>query len=231
MAIKKNNWEDILWMGQDMGDPFSSSLSNWTAHQQAQNNAHQQALIQQQLAAYQQAMQQGVSNGNRTANSQIHSSTIGGTNFSAGAINPLTHAQLQSYYNADLPPTKPLESSGIRVGEIIAYRMWQLSGDYLQSYSMDRIWAPLEAMTGEPSDHGDEGIWAFKEKNRAIYKMLQGANTVYGSVKLWGKIIEHELGYRAEYAKIVSIDDLSKDITKKEKYGILETLRKNYQLV
>lgn len=213
-----------------MGDPTSPSFVNWTASQ-AQQIAYQKAVYQQQLIAYQQAMQQGVPNGNRTANSQIHSGSNLGANLSPGALSNLTHAQLQSYYNAINPPTKPLESSGIRVGEIIAYRMWQLAGDYLQSYSMERIWAPEEAMTGEPSDHGDKGIWAFKEKNRAIYKMLQCSNAVYGSVKLWGKVIEHELGYRAEYAKIVSIDDLSKDITKKEKYGILETLRKNYQLV
>jgi hypothetical protein len=45
---------------------------------------------------------------------------------------------------------------------------------------------------------------------------------VFGKVKIWGEIVEHEAGYRSEFAKIVSLD-----------YGgpeLLDKLRKIYRV-
>lgn len=195
--------------------------------------------------------QSGGSNGNRKAITKVHSSSVSGASNAGGSgaiICAVTASTHTFYASAAIPggitfsvsagesePTKPVESAGIKLGEIIGWRMWNYYKGYLRSFSADRIWAPEERMTGEPSDNGSDGIWAFKEKNRALKKMLEGSynnesvGTVYGSVKLWGKIVEHELGYRAECAKIVSLEDVY--IQQGDKQQILKDLRKQYSLV
>lgn len=47
---------------------------------------------------------------------------------------------------------------------------------------------------------------------------------VYGTVKMWGEVIEHEKGYRAQYAKIDTIDEVyaTNDVE------LLATVRKKY---
>lgn len=212
--------------------------------------------LQGQLAAARmqnKLTQQGGQNGNRTTAPQVHSCSVSGASGSGNSrahILTVSAATPQTIYACasagfscsvsggivfSSEPAKPIESAGIKVGEIIGWRMWNYYKGYLQSYSADRIWAPEEKMTGEPSDNGTDGIWAFKEKNRALNKMLEGNyhdksnGTIYGSVKLWGKIVEHELGYRAECAKIVSLEDVY--IGHGDKQKILSDLRKQYSLV
>jgi hypothetical protein len=46
------------------------------------------------------------------------------------------------------------------------------------------------------------GIYAYKEKPRLlreIRKSNSGLRLVYGEINLWGKVIEHEDGYRAQF--------------------------------
>ena len=35
---------------------------------------------------------------------------------------------------------------------------------------------------------------------------MRPPRTAYGSVRIWGEVIEHAAGYRAEFARVVSID-------------------------
>lgn len=205
----------------------------------------QQVAIQASNAAYQQMKQLnsgGLNYGAWGTNPQIHGNSNGTNNSAwgpgASSNSPntpkftLTAAQAALFSSAaHVARGKPIESAGIRIGEILAYRIWQISKGYLQAYSSGRIWAPGEVMTGNVEDHGFEGIWAFKEKSRAIKKMM-GGEYVFGSVKLWGKVIEYALGYRAECAKIVSIDDFSgltnSPIDNKTNKAILQGLKKKY---
>lgn len=57
----------------------------------------------------------------------------------------------------------------------------------------------------------------------AIYETIVVHGLVYGTVELWGEVVEHELGWRAEYAKLKSLDRFvgEFDFQKlKERYGV-----------
>lgn len=49
------------------------------------------------------------------------------------------------------------------------------------------------------------GVFAFKEMSR-VMKDFSGMPLIYGTVYLWGDIVEHKIGYRAQYAGIRSLD-------------------------
>lgn len=105
-----------------------------------------------------------------------------------------------------------LEDGGIVVGEITAWRLWEVKPDgTLKSYAVGNVWAPDEPMTGEPflwGGHGTAGVYAFKTKEafmREFGVCLEGLCHdcyVWGEVSLWGEVVEHEDGYRAQYARI-----------------------------
>jgi hypothetical protein len=96
----------------------------------------------------------------------------------------------------------------IVVGEISAWRVWRVrkSRDLLTSvYMSEKYWYPGGIMTGCPS-FTSEGVYAWKTKKEMFRYM--GSTTgqiVVGKVDLWGQIVEHRRGYRAQYAKITEI--------------------------
>lgn len=112
---------------------------------------------------------------------------------------------------AEVKKPKPLKTDGTVWGELTGWRIWRVNNGFLQSFTQNHIWAPGEPMEGAPSDHGSDGIWSFKRKGDAIRKAIEyGGPYAYGSVKLWGDVIEHTDGYRSQYAKIASIDGITK---------------------
>jgi hypothetical protein len=48
------------------------------------------------------------------------------------------------------------------------------------------------------------GVHSFKLMRDAL-AYSQESWTMYGSILMWGETVEHELGYRAEYARIASL--------------------------
>lgn len=203
-------------------------------HHSFSHNIHNSPQYKQQMKSYHQAMQlanQGAQNGTGSTSPPIHSSAAGiPYQPGSGAILTSNGTWIDPNGNPFYPARKPLENTGIKVGEIIAWRMWQIKGNYLESYSAGHIYGPDEPMEGDPEDYNDAGIWAFKKKKDAIKKLLQSGGA-YGSVKMWGKIIEHEIGYRSEFAKIISIDDVHlSQIDKKLRKQVLENLRETYGL-
>jgi len=125
-----------------------------------------------------------------------------------------------------------LKHEGIRAGEIIAYRAWRAivpgllrSGDNrLHSvYMRDYVWHPDEPASGDVRTHG---IYSFRDVVRSQEQYGSHASMegplLFGKVKIWGEVVEHETGYRPEFAKIVSLD-----------YGdanLLEKFRKIYRV-
>lgn len=104
-----------------------------------------------------------------------------------------------------------IKDAGIRAGEIIGYRAWMLTKDYrLRSmFHDDYIWTPGGTERSEVVDgvYG-AGLHAFKSLAQAHkqYDCYGVAGTViFGTVDLWGEVIEHEGGYRAEYAAVHSV--------------------------
>ena len=111
---------------------------------------------------------------------------------------------------------RTLKHEGVRVGEIIAYRawrvispLWPLKGDNrLRSVAIrDYIWHPDEPASGDIRTHG---IYSFREviRSREEYGYDRGVDEplLFGKVKIWGEIVEHQEGYRSEFGKLVSLD-------------------------
>ena len=114
------------------------------------------------------------------------------------------------FLDATADPPQPLEDAGIKAGEIVAYRCWRLCDGKLHSvYQEHVVWEPSQTMEGKLDD--DEGVHAFKDRLSTGYYgfeyRCEKVTIVSGTVDLWGEIIEHELGYRAQFAAIASIDD------------------------
>lgn len=169
----------------------------------------------------------GLGNGNWYTNQTLHAYSSNGT----GTTGQQAYAKQQAllaYYNSANSTSNPIKRAGLKVGEFIGWRMWQIKGDYLQSYSAQHIWPPHSVMKEDNlTDHGSEGIWSFKEKSRALHKMMEYPGTAYGSIKMWGDVIEYTEGYRAQFAKIISIDDVYLT-EKKSKKQVLADLRATY---
>ena len=122
------------------------------------------------------------------------------------------------------------EHEGIRVGEIIAYRAWRVMGpswfrsgdDRLHSVYMRKyVWSPDEPACGDVRTHG---IYSFRQVIRSTedYRYDVHAVLLFGKVKIWGEVVEHEGGYRSQFGKIISLD-----------YGapeLLEKFRKIYRV-
>jgi hypothetical protein len=111
---------------------------------------------------------------------------------------------------------RTLKHEGVRVGEIIAYRAWRViepswfrkDDSLLHSVLMrDYVWYPDRPAPGDIRKHG---IYSFRDAIccRLDYGYSQGSAgpLLFGRVKIWGEVVEHEAGYRSEFAKIVSLD-------------------------
>jgi hypothetical protein len=143
---------------------------------------------------------------------------------------------------------EPLPRADMQVCDLIGWRVWRITSlGYLRSLTADAIWlpgVPMEAPAVVDS-HGatktggtDLGIHVFKERNGAILEVENYASRyeqhvgyAVGSVLLWGEVVEHERGYRAERAKIKSIDDVTwkgKPPWDKETAEVLAFLRARY---
>lgn len=128
------------------------------------------------------------------------------------------------------PAPAAIRHEGIRAGEIVAYRAWRVitanwfrSGDDLlhSVYMRDYVWLPDRPAFGDVKTHG---IYSFRHSVRTAseYGYSVSGVLLFGRVKIWGEVVEHESGYRSEFGKIISLD-----------HGdprLLEKFRKIYRL-
>lgn len=128
----------------------------------------------------------------------------------------------------------PLQREGIVAGEIVGYRCWRVEQGWLRSVYQGDIWPPGTILQGRGLDDWNErGIHAWKavtSKEYFIYlrSYLDAEHTglfapptldcyqnrpamVTGTVLLWGDVVEHERGWRAEFARVASLDWLYPD--------------------
>jgi hypothetical protein len=110
-------------------------------------------------------------------------------------------------------PTEPAreESPGIEVGEITAWRIWRLGKDgIVYSPIINVPWWPGEVMRATPHARADDGIYASKMRPEITWPPSGRASwpLVVGRGSLWGTVIEHEKGYRAEHARILAFDGI-----------------------
>ena len=52
--------------------------------------------------------------------------------------------------------------------------------------------------------------------------------SVIGSVAMWGEVIEHQRGWRSEYAAVQSITKINGNVSFRSKHSLLLELREKY---
>lgn len=113
----------------------------------------------------------------------------------------------------------------VRIGEVVGWRVWRYRDNGLTSvHFYGRPWPAGDVSSGHlnpfsclrdgsPSLDNKSGLYCFKRRSEAqeFAKFLAGYErhkgpAVFGSVVLWGEIVEHEAGYRAQFARVRSIE-------------------------
>ena len=166
------------------------------------------------------------------------------------------HALRNAYLYSDFEPVpKPaLKRDEIVAGEIVGYRCWKIEKGLLRSVYQKDVWLPRQVLEGrELGDWDSRGIHAWKDKGSKQYHdyirsylnqerdrgiwFIDGEPAVVrpamvtGTVFLWGDVVEHERGWRAEFARVRSIDWLYPDETMMgREQEALEELRTRYAL-
>ena len=112
-----------------------------------------------------------------------------------------------SFGDREMPP-----HSGFQFGKLVAYRIWRIDRNRLISLSAGYVWKPGTNGPAQGMDAYSGGFYAFKELSEALElsggpRSRHGRRHPYaiGKVSLWGEIVEHEFGYRAQFAKIIEL--------------------------
>jgi len=54
--------------------------------------------------------------------------------------------------------------------------------------------------------HGIYSFWnAVRSKEEYSYPLSDNGLLLFGKIKIWGEIVEHESGYRSQFAKVLSL--------------------------
>jgi hypothetical protein len=142
----------------------------------------------------------------------------------------------------------------IRLGEIIAPRFWIACDRYKQLCGPARLacWPYDRPMSGEDIQSNNRaGVYAFNDKSR-IYSYIdqnrsqmleflkwehcvwmQPAGVVTGTVRLWGHIVPSQFGYRAQFGRVHTLDDIIElpELTRRRTEGEdLAFLRRQYRV-
>ena len=142
---------------------------------------------------------------------------------SAGSPDSSNHRAQPLLITGNKTRDATLGEPRIRAGEIVGWRIWKLSNGFLDSVFVTYTWRPgvcersscKQRGYDEPGCYENFGYHAFKDKDQAereasMYSHLWPC--VIGSVAMWGDVIEHEHGWRSEYAAVQSIIKISGDI-------------------
>lgn len=149
---------------------------------------------------------------------------------------PSPHFLSWVFTNDIVRAAEKLEQSAPEVGEIVAWRCWRFCGGYLQSVTANNVWAPREVMSGDVNGTVEldwfavikAGVYAWKDQTSALDQaaasihfqdqrqaqlsaqrvVIARREVVIGRVLLWGEVVEHEKGYRAQHARVSAIDDI-----------------------
>jgi hypothetical protein len=121
----------------------------------------------------------------------------------------------------------------IRAGEIIGWRFWKLCNGLLHSVFVPYVWQPgvYERSSSKFCGYNNLGYHAFRNKEQAERETSMNAYwwpLVIGSVAMWGEVIEHQYGWRSEYAGVRSLIKVAGLVPFWRKYEVLLELRERY---
>jgi hypothetical protein len=150
---------------------------------------------------------------------------------SAGSSNPADHRTQPLFITGNKTRNAALGEPSIRAGEIIGWRVWRLYGGLLHSTIVDYTWRPGVFERSEAKERGSRnfGYHAFRHKERAEREAsAHRSPIVIGSVAMWGEVIEHQHGWRSEYAAVQSIIKIKGDFGFWSRQRLLHELRERY---
>lgn len=152
-------------------------------------------------------------------------------------------------------PKRAVKDAGIRAGEIIAYRAWSVFNGKLRSMAAEFDWEPngvplwhkwiasSKTKMNRPTvpyrspngvDEEMAGFHAFKSMRDVEFEYPPcdaDDAVVYGQVKLWGTVYEHQFGYRAEFAKVHTLTEYRSLRRYHSVHDVLRSLRLAYGVV
>jgi hypothetical protein len=165
---------------------------------------------------------------------------------SAGSSDTGDHRTQPLLITGDKTKDAALGQPRIRAGEIIGWRFWKLCNGLLYSVFASYTWRPgvFERSSSKQiefrnvgyykfGDYNNLGYHAFRDKEQAKREAFFHAcwsPCVIGSVAMWGEVIEHQHGWRSEYAAVQSITEITGDISFLSKQWLLQELRERYGL-
>jgi hypothetical protein len=118
------------------------------------------------------------------------------------------------------PAPEPLPKDDARRVDLIGWRIWRVTAlGYLKAITAEAVYLPGQPMVahkeiGDAQSTGS-GVHVFKDFPGAAKEIDEyvdrggpspGGAYAIGTVQLWGEVVEHERGFRAERAMIRSID-------------------------
>jgi len=153
--------------------------------------------------------------------------------YSAGSSNSAHHRTETLFITGDKTRDAALGEPRIKAGEIIGWRFWGLRYGFLHSLIASHVWRPgvLERASCNECGPHNLGYHAFKDREQAeLYAPRRICDwvVVIGSVAMWGEVIEHQYGWRSEYASVRSIIGIAGDIGGWSKQRLLLDLSEKY---
>lgn len=113
---------------------------------------------------------------------------------------------------------------------IVGYRAWRVRDGKLQGVHYPVLWEPghpLAAHCGSLKDHDSPGegctcgIHAARDEEGLRLNYLFGLPDVWGSVALWGRVVVHARGYRAEFGYPLALHVADESLARTmEAYGV-----------
>ena len=120
---------------------------------------------------------------------------------------------------------KPEETVRGDISKIVASHAWNVVWGGIYSFSSpEEMFGEKYVMLSQISDWGDRAVAISAAELYGVWSALAETSIfVTGTIKMWGDVVEHETGYRAEYAKLQSLDEIYGS-----DWGHLESLRRKY---
>ena len=134
---------------------------------------------------------------------------------STGSSDTRYHRAEPLLVTGDKTTDAALGKPRIRAGEIIGWRFWKLWNGLLRSVFVPYVWQPgvCERSSSKCCGYNNLGYHAFRDKEQAERETAYWWPLVIGSVAMWGEVIEHEHGWRSEYAAVRSIIKITEDVS------------------
>lgn len=107
-------------------------------------------------------------------------------------------------------PRKVMQRVPDRIEVMTGWRAWRVYNNKLKAIGQDNMWPVKQAMKAKCSTNSKHaapfkacecGVWAFSSLDKLVPALASYSDVpILGKVSLWGRVIECENGFRAQFA-------------------------------